>query len=188
MKKALALTLISVLLVLALAGTLLIRVGIANPANYYYITPALPIIYVSSPVNNCTYGGKNGIDLTFTVPVSWGYYGFSPIQYWVDGGLKGEVDVGTVCGRYQGVLATVVLSGLSDGVHTLQVTVKDVKWWSGDWVVRFASPFSFYPGISVDYGVLSSPLISFTTDSTPPGIMMLSGRIKPMTQAQSACR
>jgi hypothetical protein len=120
--KMLSAAFIFTLLILAVAGTLMVNFGIADPMPAGPVTEP-PEIYVLSPEVGKTYGDES-IAFTFdgqevpypTSPPHWtGYYSFSQVRYWLDGATLGELD--DLSEPF-----SVVLTGLSDGQHSVEVT------------------------------------------------------------------
>jgi hypothetical protein len=162
MKKAAALALVSTLLFSALAGTLIVNTAEANPYRPKEDPPP-PVIHVLSPEPNATYT-VNSVTLTFTVDKSsWGRLiavpAILPIQYLLDGEVQGQFSGDDVSKPF-----SVVLTGLSDGQHCVEVTA------SSKWKVYFDGidnpPFvTAVPG--------SSGIIYFTVDTVAPRVSIL---------------
>jgi hypothetical protein len=158
-KKPFAAAFISVLLVSALAGTLLVDLGKADGSAYYY-----PEIYVISPQNSRTYT-TNSVDFTFHGDsFSWGTVTYSDVQYYLDGSLLGKLN---------GLSSpfSVTLTGLSEGNHVVRVTAVVVS------IQAYSDPISQW--ISFHYILPATPyqvdigIIGFSVN-IPPTVSILS--------------
>src|SRR3972149_9709710 len=129
MKKVLALTIILALSIAAVAGTMLVNLVKANPIGLVYPWDPKPKINILLPQNNISYPTTN-LQLTFTFDLSewYGYsaemnpsYSFSlgPIEYYLDGVLVGQITGHLSKEPYN---LTVALSGLTEGLHSVEVT------------------------------------------------------------------
>ena len=85
-KRPFAAVFISALLFSAVAGTLLVNLGKANPSFYDY-----PGIYVTSPQNSKTYT-TDSIDFNFHGYYSGATVTYSDVQYYLDGSLLGQLN------------------------------------------------------------------------------------------------
>ena len=118
-RTALALTLISALLVSALAGSQFVNVGIANPV------PPTTEIQILSPQSDKTYSAHK-VPLIFEVVERHGTYSFligtSLILYYVDGEEAGYFDGSEFSGNGLSKTFSVNLTGLSAGRHSVKIT------------------------------------------------------------------
>ena len=144
MKKPVLLALILMLLPLAVAGTLLIDFGTANPTVFFI-----------SPKNNKVYA-VNNVPLIFTVNYdSRLYYTISfyaLIKYRLDGELKGKIEP-ELTPQAPKETFSVNLTALSDGIHCVTVTAY------GDYYTILGNSSDSFFGI-----------VHFTVDTTPPRI------------------
>ena len=128
-RTALALTLILALLFSSLVGAMLINSGTANPIGLSNPWDPKPKINILFPQNNTAYQTAN-FQLNFTLDLSEWYdystemnpeYSFSlgPIEYHLDGKLAGQITGHLSEEAYN---LSVPLVGLTDGLHTVEVT------------------------------------------------------------------
>jgi hypothetical protein len=156
-RKALALILILVLLISVVAGTWFVNLAKADPIPAP-VNP-VPVISILSPEYNKTYA-VNSVSLTFIVNLSsWGSYPFtlSPIEYYIDGKKQGQF-----AGNYSSDPFSVTLTGLSDGVHSVEVNVTTTGLHYN--IIRY---FQGYPVFNLvnDSIISSSGPIYFTIDT-----------------------
>jgi tellurite resistance protein TehA-like permease len=151
-RTALPLTFILALLFSTVAVTQLFNFGAADPI----VPPPAPTISIISPEDK-VYDTKSVL-LTFTVnvPSKWGlsvfgtgYSELAPIQYWVDAKFRDQISGDNISEPF-----SIILDGLSDGRHNVEVTAT-VSWWSSSFGT-FATKHS------------SSGEKFFTVDATPP--------------------
>jgi hypothetical protein len=144
MKKTVLLAFILMLLASAVAGTLLIDFGTANPTVFFI-----------SPKNNKVYA-VNNVPLIFTVNYdSRLYYTISfyaLIKYRLDGELKGKIEPELTPDSPKETFS-VNLTALSDGIHSVTVSAY------GDYYTILGNSSDSFFGI-----------VYFTVDTTPPRI------------------
>lgn len=137
--KTLTLVFVFVLISLMLAGTL-VKSGMANPWFHVPFGTFSPrtLISVTSPANQSTFK-VNIFSLTFTIDMSeWyqydelpfissKYLSLSPIEYYLDGELAGEIAGHLSKEAYS---LSVPLNGVSNGLHSVEVkaTTTGVNW------------------------------------------------------------
>ena len=184
MKKTVLLAFILMLLALAVAGTLLVRTGLANPVSFwddpprFYLPPPNPAnIDVQSPQGNTSYKGNNVILRVSVTNLA----DIRQIYCYLDGrqittslvGLDGRQITASPVDFF-----TLYLTDLSEGPHTIKVSVSNQK------VQEFTGYYSDFSGIytrlvrkpETVYSavVWSHSEVSFTVDNTSPQISALS--------------
>jgi len=142
---------VSVLLFSIVAGTLLIGFGTANPV------PPTSTISVTSPQKNKVYTVDN-VSLTFSVTTHIYVSPSDPIgkpliKYYLDGKLHGQFESDRALENF-----SVTLTGLSDGLHWVEVTK------TAHWNVIMIGNYT---------ETSSSGRIGFTVDTTHPRISIL---------------
>ena len=145
MKRALAVTIIFMLILTTLAGTLLIGFGTANPS------PTTSTISVISPQKNKVYT-VNNVPLTLSNSITHaGTFGIGKqlIKYYLDGELKGQIE-SKLTRDSPTETFSFNLTGLSDGLHCVTVSVQG--------------------GYSYSFFDSSFDIVYFTVDTTPPRI------------------
>ena len=182
-KTAVAITLISLLLITAAAGSQLVNLGRANPfTNSVYSgeTPApssakSPVISIFSPENNREYN-RDFITLTFNVSVeefSEGGYN-SPMTrgmridesfYTVDWlqNATTQIDLGTYLDLEEGsdeLSVSLNLTGIPDGKHVIRVSATAYG--------TIVDPFHWYK-----FRTTGSSWVDFTIDTTPPSVSVV---------------
>jgi hypothetical protein len=161
-RRILSATLLLTLLISALTATLLINDATANPVGYYYpwSPPPAPIVKVIelntdkliltfSAVKNGTWITPYGMGADYQPSHEWSYFIFSKV--YVDGKLWSSHDLGTSFIR-------VSLEGLSNGLHTVEVTA--------------TAKYGNYGYAST----VSSGVIEFLVDAPPPSISVITGQ------------
>jgi hypothetical protein len=131
-RKALALTIISAVLFLALIGIQTAKIAEANPV-YFTEDKTPPTVSILSPKNNETFS-TNDVLLNFTVTKPDTWYTWEPyfpnqtmkgtlhsVSYQLDGTLYGPIIVDD--NLISPFNCSVALTNLEDGVHSLLVTV-----------------------------------------------------------------
>lgn len=165
-KKALALTFIMVLLLLAVAGTQFVSLGMANPFEDTYNAP--PTISIFSPTQNGA--APSNLLLNFTITKSFGWNVSSGnlrnrlvrVKILIDGQLYRSIEADSHLSSPFSY--SEYLQDLADGMHTLALETFCEGWtyeihglWSGKlWYKAF------------------SDLINFTVYANPPKILLLS--------------
>ncbi|MDH5266623.1 MAG: hypothetical protein OEZ18_00570 [Candidatus Bathyarchaeota archaeon] len=171
MKRAFAVAIILALLITALAGILLVRTGLANPvpwwdpARLYLPTPNPANIDVQSPQGNTSYKGNN---VLLRVSVT-NLADIRRIYCYLDGRQITASPVG---------FFTLFLTDLSEGPHTIKVSVSNQKVQE---LTGYYSDFSeghtrLVRKSEIVYSavVWSHSEVSFTVDNTSPQILVLS--------------
>ena len=163
-RRILSATLLSTLLISTLTATLLIGNATANPIMPPWINPLEKItIKVQSPVKDKTYNATE-IPLQFYFEIPYGGYrskDFSvlSVRYWLDGKLMGEYSGEDMPKAY-----SVALTGLSDREHIVQVSMSVHYYWASNLGYIFNQDLS------------GSETTSFTVDTRPPSIRVLTGQ------------
>ena len=184
-RRILTVALILMLQITVLFGTLFVAIANANPVFLYYPKHPPPKPFVKATWLDVNTSAIKSRNLTFMVTAregSWidsygipsGFWGdsvetdfepnhvytaaLSPLQVWVDGDLWAELAWST------DIAVPVSLSGLSDGWHTVEVTVTA----SGSYVSQEKGGQHFGSATG------SSGKISFMVDNSPPTISILS--------------
>ena len=156
---------ITALLISAVAGTLLVNFGIADPM------PApknpVPVIHVQTPKENQLYN-ESSATLAFTVDLSsWGSYAYLllPIQYYLDGKLNGEIGRSDVSKPF-----SVILTSLPGGNHSVEVMA--ITTGTHYMIVGYYDGGGFQPP-GYMYRLVDGPMVGtsgkiyFTVDTTP---------------------
>jgi hypothetical protein len=166
--RILSAALISTLLTLAVAGTLLVDFGIADPMPTEPVTVP-PEIYILSPEVDKTYNVSSvvltfdGQDSPMLMTAHWkGYYSFSQVRYWLDGVMLGQLD--DLPEPF-----SVTLTGLSDARHSVEVTA------AANWTSVYIRGIGI---LSTQFPSVSSGKIYFSVDTTPSSMPFLSPQNK----------
>jgi len=152
-------TALAIMLILAVAGTFVVRLGKANPIRPPGTGYALhPIIQIDSPINK-TYSGLVLLNFSILPPENWltDLERVDSFAYWVDWRFRELVNVSnslSVPFNY-----STFLENLTDGNHELRIVVDSTGW------VR--NPVS--DEISDPTSLSTFATAYFTVDNTPPG-------------------
>jgi hypothetical protein len=169
-RKKLIATLLAMLLVTALAETLFLRVGIANPLIPHlpglprlYVSPPNPaIIKILEPRNKTSYNG-NSVTLRVSVTDLSEIYSLSCL---LD---EREISIPQT-GSFR-----VNLTDLPEGTHTIKITVSNQRMQTYDFCY-YDNSGSIVPAPDRVYSVVvrSDSEVSFTVDNTSPQVSVLS--------------
>ncbi len=161
---------ISALLFSALAGTMLVNLGKANPTVFAYA--ALPIISVNSPANN-TYFNANEVQVNFSVtrPKEWEMTMSAPdwkisqklqsVSIHVDSKLYQSITVNNDLSSASFIYFS-SLTNLTDGEHNITIRAYASAFEYAQWYYK--------PKSST---VSNSSTIHFTVDTSPPAVTVL---------------
>ena len=161
MKKT-ALALIITLLVSAMAGVFVVRLGKANP-NPFFITgsDAPPLVSLDSPLNR-TYNGKVLLNFTISAPRNWYYTEkVSTVEYSVD--WKHCETFILNSNLSEPFSYSTVLENLTDGNHVLRIFVDSTGWF----YQQFSNTETFPQ-------IVTSAMANFALDTVSPAIQILS--------------
>jgi hypothetical protein len=169
MKKVVVL--VVTLLISGLAGTFLVKVGIANPGPYtvgqlspggYTVDPPNPVVIgIGSPGNGTSYQGNS---VSLRVTLSKMSADICSVSCQLDG---------QQINRPAGDNIILPLTGLSEGNHILEISVSvqnklDYVWYSAgdhEWICHYDTAYSEV--------VYSESVVRFTVDNTSPLISVL---------------
>jgi len=157
-----ALALIITLLVSAVAGAFVIRLGKANPNPFFIVgSDAPPSIYIDSPTNK-TYNGKVFLNFTVYASEQWNYNErVKKVEYSVDWKF-GETFI--VTGNLSEPFSySTFLENLTDGNHTLIVLVACDGW-----------SYNYNLNSESFLGTITLAVAYFTLDTASPAIQILS--------------
>jgi len=169
-KQTLAATSLSVLLLTALAGVFLLKVGLANP---YVPIPSRPKLYVSppnpaainvlEPQNSTSYKGTS-VTLRASITNLSDIYA---ISCYLD---KREISISQIPSCY------VNLTNLSEGKHTIKITVSNqrMQTWHFCYYDDDADAIIPAPDRTYSYVVWSDSEVSFVIDNTSPRVSISS--------------
>jgi hypothetical protein len=170
MKKT-ASALIILLLVSAMAGAFVVRLGKANP--YYEETTEAydpPSIYIDSPLNK-TYNGKVLFNFTISPSEHWSAYEIvNTSDYSVDGKFAKTITINSrLLDPYtyspEPFSYSIVLENLTDGIHVVRMFVK------------YTGYFYQHKGISDTWNrpeLVTSAMANFTLDTVSPAVEIMS--------------
>lgn len=167
MRRRLVVSLVLVLLVSALAGTLFVELGTAQ--SFVVVGPDVPppnpaAINILNPQNHTSYR-VNSVPLRVSVSVSNLSDIFSILCY-----LDGRQIT-----KPGGTTFHVFLTDLSEGAHTIRVSVSNQKILNWVWQDPFSSPpYADVHDIAYSDVVHSESLVSFTVDNTSPQVSVSS--------------
>ena len=166
-RKILLIALLLTLLVSALAGTLFVELGTAQ--SFVVVGPDVPppnpaAINILNPQNHTSYR-VNSVPLRVSVSVSNLSDIFSILCY-----LDGRQIT-----KPGGATFNVFLTDLSEGAHTIRVSVSNQKILNWVWQDPFSSPpYADVHDIAYSDVVHSESLVSFTVDNTSPQVSVSS--------------
>ena len=152
-------TALAIMLILAVAGTFVVRLGKANPIRPPGTGYVLhPIIQIDSPINK-TYSGLVLLSFSILPPENWltDLERVDSFAYWVDWRFRESVNVSSslsVPFNY-----SIFLENLTDGNHELRIVVDSTGWARNPVSDEISDPTSFST-FATAY---------FTVDNTPPG-------------------
>jgi hypothetical protein len=189
-KKNSVSALILTLLFSALAGSLFVDLARANAYAFLYSPPSSPSITITSPGQIPPYQYDypflkiDSMEVAFTINMHWGYYSFSPVQCRLDGAIIKEfsafdfsIQVPPPPGPTNSSLSlSFSIAHLSEGLHSVEITVAHASWESGDWAVKNLASYQYVPSglpeLSQDYYSVSSGQFRFWVDNIPPQIFI----------------
>ena len=166
-RKILLIALVLMLLVSALAGALFVELGTAQ--SFVVVGPDVPppnpaAINILNPQNHTSYR-VNSVPLRVSVSVSNLSDIFSILCY-----LDGRQIT-----KPGGATFNVFLTDLSEGTHTIRVSVSNQKILNWVWQDPFSSPpYADVHDIAYSDVVHSESLVSFTVDNTSPQVSVSS--------------
>lgn len=170
-RKILAAVLLSTLLASALAGTRFVELGTAQ--SFVVVGPDVPppnpaAINILNPQNHTSYR-VNSVPLRVSVSVSNLSDIFSILCY-----LDGRQIT-----KPGGTTFHVFLTDLSEGAHTIRVSVSNQKILNWVWQDPFSSPpYADVHDVAYSDVVLSDSIIIFTVDNVSPLVLVLSPQNK----------
>ena len=168
-RKALALLLISVLLLLVFTGTWLVNLTEATQPEIEYKTP--PIISIHSPANNDTFT-VNTVPVSFSItkPENWLIHGgyeaqqiLKSVNYQLDGEYSDHILVNsTLESPFD---CSLDLENMTDGVHSLKVFA-----YASGWVIQLNGFYEYEVPINSSSEIIYFTVIRESSEptTTPP--------------------